>query len=80
MIKSLYQLFDPDLINLPPTEYRASWLINDDDENDTDYSADEDITIQPTKTKVGEKALMEIIPGTKGEEGTISNGEHVGVG
>jgi len=79
MIKSLYQLFDPDLINLPPIEHRASWLLDDDDEIDTDYSADEDITIQPTKTKAG-KGVMETIPGTKGEEGTISNGEHVGVG
>lgn len=79
MVKSLYQLFDPDLINLPPIEHRAPWLLNDDDENDTDYSADEDITIKPIKTKAG-KAVMETIPGTKGEEGTISNGEHVGVG
>jgi hypothetical protein len=68
------------LINLPPIEHRASWLLNDDDENDTDDSADEDLTIQATKTKVGETAVMETIPGTKGQEGTIPTGEHVGVG
>jgi hypothetical protein len=61
-------------------ECRASWLLNDEYENDTDYSADEDITIQAKKTKGGEKAVMETIPGTKGEEGTIPTGEHVGVG
>jgi hypothetical protein len=68
------------LINLPPIEHRASWLLDDDDENDTDYSADEDITIQPIKPKSGETAVMETIPGTKGQEGTIPTGEHVGVG
>jgi len=68
------------LINLPPIEHRAPWLLNDDDENDTDYSADEDTTIQATKTKIGEAAVMETIPGTKGQEGTIPTGEHVGVG
>jgi hypothetical protein len=70
------------LINLPPIEHRASWLLNDDDENDTDYSADEDLTIhiQATKTKSGDKAVMETIPGSKGQEGTIPTGEHVGVG
>ena len=61
-------------------EHRASWLLNDDDENDTDYSADEDLTIQATKTKVGEPAAMETIPSTKEQEGTIPTGEHVGVG
>jgi hypothetical protein len=68
------------LINLPPIEHRASWLLNDDDDNDTDYSADEDLTIQPIKTKSGETAVMETIPDTKGQEGTIPTGEHVGVG
>jgi hypothetical protein len=68
------------LINLPPIEYRASWLLNDEDENDTDYSVDEDMTVQAKNTKVGETAVMETIPGTKGGEGTIPTGEHVGVG
>jgi hypothetical protein len=68
------------LINLPPIEHRASWLLTENDENDTDYSADEDITIQPMTTKGGETAVMETIPGTKGQEGTIPTGEHVGVG
>lgn len=34
----MVQLFDPDLINLPPVKYRPIWLLTDHDETDTNYS------------------------------------------
>jgi hypothetical protein len=75
------QLFDPDLINLPPIEYRATWLLDDNDGTDTDYSADEEITIQAIIPDVQvEGVLGEGIDQSKGDDKTISHGEHVGVG
>jgi hypothetical protein len=75
------QLFDPDLINLPPIEYRATWLLDDNDGTDTDYSADEEITIQAIIPDVQDKGVLgEGIDQPKGDDKTISHGEHVGVG
>jgi hypothetical protein len=61
-------------------EHRASWLINDNDDTDTDYSADDTITIQAEDKRIGEEVAFETIPGSNGEERTIPTGEHVGVG
>lgn len=75
------QLFDPDLINLPPMEYRATWLLNDHDDTDTDYSADEDVTIQAIIPDAQEEDVGQETPDkSRGDDKTIPNGEHVGVG
>jgi hypothetical protein len=77
------QLFDPDLINLPPMEHRPSWLLSHHDETDTDYSGDEDedITIQAIKVEdTDEVSSKGRIERARGEDLTIPKGDHVGVG
>lgn len=75
------QLFDPDLINLPPMEYRATWLLYDHDDTDTNYSADEDVTIQAIIPDAQEEDVgQETIDESRRDDKTMLNGEHVGVG
>lgn len=85
-MKADTQLFDPDLINLPPTEHRPVWLVTDHDETDTNYSAEEEeeqvtITIpNSTDTLLHAPSIPIQAPDQDHSHVTIPNGEHVGVG
>ena len=85
-------MFDPDLINLPPMRYRPIWLITDNDDTDTNYSADEgDQELDSRSGVKGDKMDKERedgsvpIPredyeGLKEIERPRKDGEHTGVG